>query len=102
MADALLSVKSLNAWYGESHVLHGVDFEVNAGEVVTLLGRNGAGKTTTLKSVMGMVEHNMSVVADLSDTITVLTRGQVLAQGNYAELSKDERVKEAYLGAGHG
>jgi branched-chain amino acid transport system ATP-binding protein len=53
---ALLSVKGLNAWYGESHILHGVDFEVNAGEVVTLLGRNGAGKTTTLKSVMGMVE----------------------------------------------
>src|SRR5215218_10022100 len=48
-------VKRLNAWYGESHVLHGVDFEVREGEVVTLLGRNGAGKTTTLKSIMGMV-----------------------------------------------
>ncbi len=55
MAEALLSVKGLNAWYGESHILHGVDFEVHEGEVVTLLGRNGAGKTTTLKSVMGMV-----------------------------------------------
>ena len=52
---ALLQVKDLHAWYGESHVLHGVEFEVRAGEVVTLLGRNGAGKTTTLKSVMGMV-----------------------------------------------
>jgi len=52
---ALLSVQGLHAWYGESHILHGVDFEVRAGEVVTLLGRNGAGKTTTLKSVMGMV-----------------------------------------------
>ena len=51
----LLQVKGLHAWYGESHVLHGVEFEVRAGEVVTLLGRNGAGKTTTLKSVMGMV-----------------------------------------------
>jgi branched-chain amino acid transport system ATP-binding protein len=49
-----------------------------------------------------MVEHNLSVVADLSDTITVLTRGRVLAEGHYAELTKDERVKEAYLGAGHG
>jgi branched-chain amino acid transport system ATP-binding protein len=48
-----------------------------------------------------MVEHNLSVVANLSDTITVLTRGRVLAEGNYADLSKDERVKEAYLGAGH-
>jgi branched-chain amino acid transport system ATP-binding protein len=51
----LLSVRGLNAWYGESHILHGVEFEVQRGEVVTLLGRNGAGKTTTLKSVMGMV-----------------------------------------------
>jgi branched-chain amino acid transport system ATP-binding protein len=51
----LLTVKGLNSWYGESHILHGVDFEVRAGEVVTLLGRNGVGKTTTLKSIMGMV-----------------------------------------------
>ena len=55
MSETLLEVSGLHAWYGESHVLHGVDFEVRAGEVVTLLGRNGAGKTTTLKSVMGMV-----------------------------------------------
>jgi branched-chain amino acid transport system ATP-binding protein len=52
---SLLEVQGLNAWYGESHILHGMDFEVREGEVVTLLGRNGAGKTTTLKSVMGMV-----------------------------------------------
>jgi branched-chain amino acid transport system ATP-binding protein len=51
----VLSVKNLQAWYGESHILHGIDFNVNAGEVVTLLGRNGAGKTTTLKSVMGII-----------------------------------------------
>src|ERR1700748_3081357 len=51
----MLEVKRLNAWYGESHILHGVDFEVREGEVVTLLGRNGAGKTTTLKSIMGLV-----------------------------------------------
>jgi branched-chain amino acid transport system ATP-binding protein len=51
----LLAVENLQAWYGESHILHGVTFEVRAGEVVTLLGRNGAGKTTTLKSVMGIV-----------------------------------------------
>jgi len=53
--EPFLQVAGLHAWYGESHVLHGVDFEVRAGEVVTLLGRNGAGKTTTLKSVMGIV-----------------------------------------------
>ena len=51
----MLEVKQLNAWYGESHILHGVDFNVQSGEVVTLLGRNGAGKTTTLKSIMGLV-----------------------------------------------
>ncbi len=51
----LLAVSDLQAWYGESHILHGVNFHIHEGEVVTLLGRNGAGKTTTLKSVMGMV-----------------------------------------------
>ncbi|HEV3044633.1 MAG TPA: ABC transporter ATP-binding protein [Roseiarcus sp.] len=54
-AEPLLAVSGLQAWYGESHILHGVDFDVKAGEVVTLLGRNGAGKTTTLKSIMGIV-----------------------------------------------
>jgi len=54
-AKTTLSVRNLQAWYGESHVLHGVDLDVREGEVVTLLGRNGAGKTTTLKSVMGII-----------------------------------------------
>ena len=54
-AGALLAVDGLQAWYGESHILHGVTFQVLPGEVVTLLGRNGAGKTTTLKSIMGIV-----------------------------------------------
>jgi branched-chain amino acid transport system ATP-binding protein len=51
----VLSVQNLEAWYGESHVLHGINFGVKTGEVVTLLGRNGAGKTTTLKSIMGII-----------------------------------------------
>src|ERR1700722_10217021 len=51
----LLSVQNLEAWYGESHILHGINFQVSPGEVVTLLGRNGAGKTSTLKSVMGII-----------------------------------------------
>jgi branched-chain amino acid transport system ATP-binding protein len=67
----LLEVRDLHAWYGESHVLHGVDFEVRGGEVVTLLGRNGAGKTTTLKSVMGMVSSRRgSIRFDGQEIIT--------------------------------
>ncbi len=58
----LLSVENLQAWYGESHILHGVNFDVFPGEVVTLLGRNGAGKTTTLKSIMGIVARRTGSV----------------------------------------
>ena len=54
MAEALLEVANLHAHYGESHILHGVDFTVNRGEVVTLLGRNGAGRTTTLRAILGL------------------------------------------------
>jgi branched-chain amino acid transport system ATP-binding protein len=70
--SALLEVRDLHAWYGESHILHGVAFEVRQGEVVTLLGRNGAGKTTTLKSVMGMVARRRgSVRFDGRELITL-------------------------------
>src|SRR5712691_6435637 len=55
VSEPLLAVRDLQAWYGESHILHGVTFDVQPGEVVTLLGRNGVGKTTTLKSIMGIV-----------------------------------------------
>jgi branched-chain amino acid transport system ATP-binding protein len=60
--NELLAVRGLEAWYDESHILHGVDFDVHAGEVVTLLGRNGAGKTTTLKSIMGIVSKRRGSV----------------------------------------
>jgi len=60
--SALLAVNELQAWYGESHILHGATFDVREGEVVTLLGRNGVGKTTTLKSIMGMVEQRSGSV----------------------------------------
>ncbi|HEX4419153.1 MAG TPA: ABC transporter ATP-binding protein [Kofleriaceae bacterium] len=61
-AKPILQVAGLNAWYGESHILHGMDLEVRPGELVTLLGRNGAGKTTTLKSIMGMVARRTGSV----------------------------------------
>ena len=80
MPEALLKVDGLQAWYGESHILHGVDFEIGRGELVTLLGRNGAGKTTTLKSVMGIVGkrsgsvtfEGRQTVGDASDEIARL------------------------------
>ncbi len=62
MSEALLTVRDLQAWYGESHILHGMTFEVAKGEVVTLLGRNGAGKTTTMRSIMGMVAKRQGSV----------------------------------------
>ena len=55
MSTTVLEIRDLHAWYGESHILHGVDLQVQAGEVVTLLGRNGAGRTSTLKSILGLV-----------------------------------------------
>jgi branched-chain amino acid transport system ATP-binding protein len=55
MSREMLKVADLQAWYGESHILHGVEFSVQEGEIVTLLGRNGAGRTTTLRAIMGLV-----------------------------------------------
>ncbi len=70
MADPMLKVAELEAWYGESHVLHGMEFRIAPGEIVTLLGRNGAGKTTTLRSIMGLVRQRTgSVVFDGTETI---------------------------------
>jgi branched-chain amino acid transport system ATP-binding protein len=70
MPEALLSLAGLQAWYGESHVLHGVDLEVRKGELVTLVGRNGAGKTTTMKSIMGLVRARTgSVKVDGVETV---------------------------------
>jgi len=82
MADgALLEVRDLHAWYGESHVLHGVDFEVRRGEVVTLLGRNGAGKTTTLKSVMGMVPRRAGSIRYEGSELSALPSNRIARLG---------------------
>ena len=68
----LLAVRNLQAWYGESHILHGVDFDVAQGEVVTLLGRNGAGKTTTLKAIMGVVpKREGSILFENQQTVNL-------------------------------
>jgi branched-chain amino acid transport system ATP-binding protein len=74
-AEPLLKVSDLHGWYGESHVLHGIEFDVKPGEVVTLLGRNGAGKSTTLKALMGILtKRKGSVVLDGHETIGMPAR----------------------------
>ncbi|HEY5796186.1 MAG TPA: ABC transporter ATP-binding protein [Bosea sp. (in: a-proteobacteria)] len=94
-------MRGLEAWYGESHVLHGIDFDVAPGEVVTLLGRNGAGKTTTLKSIMGVIgKRKGSVVLEGTETISLPSRaiarlgiGYVPEErGIYASLSVEENL----------
>ncbi len=73
--SALLAVHDLNGWYGESHILHGMSFDVAEGEVATLLGRNGAGKTTTLKAIIGILERRSgSVRFDGKETIGLPSR----------------------------
>ncbi len=61
-AEPLLAVEGLEGWYGESHVLHGITFDVRPGEVVTLLGRNGAGKTTTLRAIIGILSRRRGAI----------------------------------------
>jgi len=98
----LLQVAGLQAWYGESHILHGVDFHVGRGELVTLLGRNGAGKTTTLKSIMGIVgKRKGSVRFDGRETIGLMSdkiarAGIALCpeeRGIFASLSVEENLR---------
>jgi len=81
MAEAQLSVRDLNAWYGESHVLHGMTFEVNAGEVVTLLGRNGAGKTTTMRAIMGMLANRKGSIKFQGQELIGLKSNRIARHG---------------------
>ncbi len=72
MTEPLLSVRELNAWYGESHALHGIDLDVHQGETVTLLGRNGVGKTTALRSIVGIIrKRSGSIRFDGKDMLRV-------------------------------
>ena len=74
MTTALLGVSNLQAWYGESHILHGVNFEIQRGELITLLGRNGAGRTTTLKAILGLTgKRSGSVKIDGVETVELTT-----------------------------
>jgi branched-chain amino acid transport system ATP-binding protein len=100
-SSPMLRVSGLEAWYGESQVLHGIDFEVLPGEVVVLLGRNGAGKTTTLKSIMGMVSKRRgSVIYEGQETISlpsnrIALRGIALCpedRGIFASLDVEENL----------
>jgi branched-chain amino acid transport system ATP-binding protein len=102
MSDPLLVVRDLHAWYGDSHILHGVDFDVRPGEVVTLLGRNGSGKTTTLKSIMGIVRRRTgSVRFDGAELIAqasnaIARRGLAFCpeeRGIFASLTVEENLR---------
>lgn len=75
MTEPLLSVRELNAWYGESHALHGIDLDVHAGETVTLLGRNGVGKTTALRAIVGIIRKRSGTIRfDGKDMLRVTAR----------------------------
>ncbi len=77
----MLEVRGLNAWYGESHILHGIDLDIAEGEVVTLLGRNGAGKTTTLKSIMGMVGRRRGCIRFKNSELIKLPSNRIARMG---------------------
>src|SRR6059058_4103096 len=81
MPEPLLGVHDLHAWYGESHILHGVDLEIRPGAMVTLLGRNGAGKTTTLKSIMGIVGRRRGSIRLAGRELVTLPSNQIARLG---------------------
>ncbi len=81
MATRFVEVRNLHAWYGESHVLHGVDFHVDEGEVVTLLGRNGAGRTSTLRAIMGLTGSRKGSVKILGTEAIALPTHRIARLG---------------------
>jgi branched-chain amino acid transport system ATP-binding protein len=91
MTEPLLRVEGLQAWYGESHILHGIDFHVGRGELVTLLGRNGVGKTTTLKSVMGIVGRRSGSVR-FEDEELVAQPSNVIARKGMAYCPEERGI----------
>ena len=81
MPEAQLAVRDVHGWYGESHVLHGMTFEVSAGEVVTLLGRNGAGKTTTMRAIMGLLASRKGSIMLEGRELIRLKSNRIARQG---------------------
>lgn len=101
MTDVVLSLKNVNAWYGESHVLHGVSFDVRKGECVSLLGRNGAGRTTTLRTIMGLLDRREGVIQIMGRETTQWPTHQIARlgmgycpeeRGIFASLSCEENL----------
>lgn len=99
--ETLLAVSNLEGWYGESHVLHGIEFDVKEGEVVSLLGRNGAGKTSTLLAIMGILAKRTGSVKYSGEEITGLQPRHIARmgialcpeeRGIFASLSVDENL----------
>ncbi|WP_137124156.1 ABC transporter ATP-binding protein [Roseomonas sp. HF4] len=84
-------VRGLEAWYGESHVLHGVDLEIREGEVVTLLGRNGAGKTTTLRSIMGLVPKRSGSIRYAGQDL-IGARSDIIARAGIAYCPEERGI----------
>ncbi len=100
-ARSMLEIRGLHAWYGESHILHGIDLDVKAGECITLLGRNGAGRSSTLKSVLGLVgRRSGSIKVQGQETIglpphKIARRGIGYCpeeRGIYASLTAEENL----------
>ena len=89
--DTTLSVSDLQAFYGESHILHGMEFRIGEGEIVALLGRNGAGKTTTLKSIIGLVEKRTGIVS-LRGTNLVDLKSHVIARRGVAYCPEERGI----------
>ncbi|WP_160119533.1 ABC transporter ATP-binding protein [Rhodovarius lipocyclicus] len=91
MSEPLLQVRGLEAWYGESHVLHGVNIDINAGEVVTLLGRNGAGKTSTLRAIMGLTGKRAGSVKFQGKEL-IAARPDVIARAGIAYCPEERGI----------
>ncbi len=91
MSEPMLAIKDLEAWYGESHALHGVSLEVREGEVVTLLGRNGAGKTSTLRAIMGLTGRRSGSI-EFQGRETIGMRSDLVARAGIAYCPEERGI----------